>query len=170
MNACLFVHCLFLGIVLAPVTSKGQSGFSRPAAYSEEKPGITANVPLNEINIRAYRHFHRQFPTVVEERWFKYEEGYQVSFTLDGQSCQAHFDKRGAFLYSLKYYAGKDLTRDVSESIKRKFPNDRIGVVTEITDGTKTFYLVKIVNPLAVKTLSICDGKIDVIEELINGG
>jgi hypothetical protein len=125
---------------------------------------------LNEINTHAFRHFHRRFPSTSGESWFKSEDGYIVSFVENALPHQAHFDKRGAFLYSLKYYAGKDISRDLVASIKKKYPDYGIGVVTEITDGEKTFYLVKIENSSFVKTLSICDGKTEVLEELANGG
>ncbi|HXB91716.1 MAG TPA: hypothetical protein VNU72_05485, partial [Puia sp.] len=56
------------------------------------------------------------------------------------------------------------------EMICRKFPDYRIDVVTEVTDGEKTIYLVKMVNASSIRTLSVCDGKMDIIEELTNGG
>jgi hypothetical protein len=97
-------------------------------------------------------------------------DGYQVSFILDGRQCQAYFDRHGAYRYSLKYYQGKEIPRLAGDPIKAKYPGYRIDVVTEITDGEKTFYLVKIVNPVSIKTLSVSDGKIDLLEELTNAG
>jgi len=53
--------------------------------------------------------------------------------------------------------------------IGRRFPDYRIDVVTEITDGEKTIYLVKLVNASCIRTLSVCDGKMEIIEDLTNG-
>ena len=108
MKACLLLRAWVLGLVLAPCFAHAQNQIS-PAVYTYNDPGssISCNVPLNEINIHAYRHFHRLFPTgTTGEYWFKSAEGYQVSFVQDAQRHQAYFDLRGAYLYSLKYYAG----------------------------------------------------------------
>jgi hypothetical protein len=171
MKACLLLRCLVFGLVLAPcpVITQAQDEVSR-AVYTHNEPGhsISCNVPLNEINIHAYRHFHRRFPSgTTGEYWFKSAEGYQVSFIQDAQRHQAYFDRRGAFLYSLKYYAG---SKAMAEIVKRKYPDYQLDVVTEITDGEKTFYLMKIISPASVKTLSVCDGKIELLEDLVNGG
>ena len=172
MNGCLLIRTLLLGMVLLPGITKGQNEYARMASFSLAREGnsITSNVPLNEINIHAFRHFHRRFPSISGESWAKSEDGYIVSFIGNALRQQAHFDRRGGYLYSLKYYAGTACSADLTASIKKKYPDYRIGVVTEITDGERTFHLVKIENSSSVKTLSVCDGKIEVFEELINGG
>jgi len=178
MNACLYIRTLLLGVILLPVFTNGQNEYARPASYIPERrgvpereaPSIISNVPLNEINIRAFRRFHRRFPSASGEAWTKSVNGYNVTFIENALRYQADFDKRGTFLYSLKYYTGKDISIDLAASIKKNYPDYGIGVVTEITDGGKTFYLVKIENSSFIKTISICDGKIKELEELINAG
>lgn len=158
MNACRYIRALLLCAVLLPLFSKGQT------------PSIISNVPINEINIRAFRHFHQRFPSVLGESWAKLPDGYIVSFMENSFRHQAHFDQRGGFLCLVKYYEGKDLSRDLTVFLGRRFPDYSIGVVTEITDGEKTFYRIKIENASFVKTLSICDGQTEILEEWINGG
>jgi len=172
------MYCLLAGMVWAPCYTTAQSGIS-PVAYRFNEPrsgtgtggDISCNVPLNEISIHAYRHFHRLFSSGVSgEYWFKSEEGYLVSFVRDAQRNQAYFDRRGVYLYSLKYYAGTKMPTVPAELVKRKYPGYQLDVVTEVTDGEKVFYLVKVISTESVKTLSVNDGKIDVLEDLVNGG
>lgn len=145
----------------------GQAGW---AAYSDPGNNFFSNVPINELNAKAYRRFHRRFKEVeAGECWFKYDQGYQVSFKLAQQQEFAYFDHGGAFLYSLKYYDGKDLSRDIAEIVKRKFPDYKIDVVTEVNDGQRTFYMLQIMNPEYIKMLTIADGRIDIIKEMDNG-
>jgi hypothetical protein len=155
-----------------PCFSSGQNGYHLAAyAYNNAGNTVNSNVPLNEINPHAWRHFHRLFPGADGgEYWFVSAEGCQVSFTQHGCRYQAWFDPRGAYRYSLHYYMGSEIARDPGELIAKRYPDFRIDVVTEVTDGVKTIYLVKMVNPSAIKTLSVCDGRIEVIEELTNGG
>ncbi|HLZ86360.1 MAG TPA: hypothetical protein VKQ52_03920 [Puia sp.] len=170
MKACytFFFGCLLW--FLAPAIATAQNDF-HPAAYTYNEGGtvISSNVPLNEINTHAYRHFQRLFPTgATKEYWFVSADGYQVSFLLEGRHHQAFFDRHGGFRYSLQYYPGKEIPRNPGDLIKAKYPGYEIDVVTEITDGEKTFHLVKIVSPLSIKTLSVADGRIEVLEDLTN--
>ena len=132
--------------------------------------GMTCNVPLNEINIHAYRHFRKLYPRVEGESWLKMQDGYIVSFTGDSMQHQVHFDLRGNFLYTVKYYSQSLVSSELKGMIQKKYPDYVIDVVTEITDGEKTLYLIKIENSSSVKTLAFADGRMEVYEELINGG
>jgi hypothetical protein len=131
---------------------------------------IISNVPLNEINIHAFRHFRKMFPSVSGESWLKMEEGYTVSFIENGRRTLVRFNPKGGFLYSVKYYAGAAIPAETGTQIMKKYPGYHIGVVTEITDGVKTYIQVKIENPSFVKTISVCDGKMELVEDLVNGG
>lgn len=177
MQTCHLLLKGLLAFLLAPAPATAQTTpapaptnyYSAAYTYGEGASVISSNVPLNEINARAYRHFHRLFGVGINrESWFVSAEGYQVSFLLEGRRYQAYFDKRGWFRYSLQYYPGKEIPPGPGDLIKVKYPDYQIDVVTEITDGEKIFYLVKIVSPANIKTLSIADGKIEMLEDLVN--
>jgi hypothetical protein len=197
MIACHFLSCLLVAGSLLPCPTDGQNGYhpilfsaantsapgvntSAPGtaftitpltAAGNDENTISANVPLNEINTRAFRRFHRLFPAgTADEYWFKSDQGYQVSFVMKDCRQQAWFDPRGVYLYSLKFYAGMKIPRSAGDLIRKKYADYRIDVVTEITDGEETFYLVKLINPSFVKTLCVSNGAIDVLEDLVNAG
>lgn len=171
MKACLLFKTWCAGLLLAPCFSSGQNDYQLTAYTQTDAHGIHSNVPLNEINPHAWKHFHKLFPAADGgEYWFASEEGFQVSFIQKGYHYQAFFDQHGAYRYSLHYYEGKEIPREPGQLIAARYPDFRIDVVTEVTDGVKTIYLVKLLNATTLRTLSICDGKIDVIEELTNGG
>jgi hypothetical protein len=153
------------GYVTGPANGTGEV-----VRYSDPGNNFFSNVPINELSARAFRRFHRRFREVpTGEYWFKYDKGYQVSFMLGQNRGLAYFDVSGLFLYSLKYYNGKDLPRDMVELVKRRFPDYKIDVVTEVNDGQKTFYMLQILNPDYIKMLTIADGRIDIVKELNNG-
>jgi hypothetical protein len=168
----------------APVVAGGQGGQGQVVGaqgqavmgegdnvnYSDPGNNFTSNVPINELSPKAYRRFHRRFPEVpTGEFWFKYAAGYQVSFTLDQHHEFAYYDQSGMFLYSLKYFEGKDLPGDMEWVVKRRFPDYKIDVVTEVNNGQKTFYMLQIISPDKIKVLTFVDGRIDVVNELHNG-
>jgi len=163
---------LLLGLIFLPALVKGQTRFTIPASYRIEDEGtvIASNVPLNEINPHVFRHFRKHFLSVAEESWVKTADSYIISFTKNARRNEAHYSLRGGFLYSMKFYAGSEIGNEPGAQIRKKYPDYKIDVVTEITDGEKVFYLVTIENPASVKTLSVCDGKLEVLNDLINGG
>jgi hypothetical protein len=162
---------LATSILLICTALNGQNQFALPAAYrfNGDANAITSNVPLNEINVHAFRHFQKRFPAVSAPSWIKTEDGYIVSFTEKGLRNQAHFDQRGTFLFSLKYYAGDGIDRELGAMIRSKYPGYFIKVVTEITNGEKVFYLVAMENGTSVKTLSVGEGGMDISEVPVNG-
>ena len=160
---------------MIPAFTIAQQENVRPVAYRYGTPAsgdvFSSNVPLNELNVRAYKHFHRIFPSgVTAESWLKTAEGFQASFVQNDQQHKAYFDHRGYFRYSLTYYEGKNIPRLAGDLIKLHYPEYRINIVTEIYDGERTSYLVRIVNAANIKTLAVCDGQIEIMEEMVNGG
>ncbi|HUB61961.1 MAG TPA: hypothetical protein VL978_14705 [Puia sp.] len=144
-------------------------GTGEAARYSDPGNNFFSNVPINELSPKAYRRFHRRFREVpTGEYWFKYPDGYQVSFLLDQHREFAYFDQGGMFRYSLRYYDGKEAPKEMEAFVKRRFPDYRIDVMTEVNDGQKTFYMLQIMNPDKIKVVTVADGRIDIINELNN--
>ena len=168
MNACRRLRHWCFGLILVPCVTFGQNNYIPAASYTYNDPGntISSNIPLNEINSRAFRNFHHIFRNISDpEHWFFSQQGYQVSFTIRGVYYQAFFDPRGGYRYSLHHYSGKEIPREAGDLIKRKFPDYQLDIVTEITDGDKIVYLVRLVGVSSIKTVSACDGEIQVIGE-----
>jgi hypothetical protein len=162
MIACHFLRCLILAIFLMPVFATSQI----PAQHA-----FDSNVPLNEISVKAFRHFQRLFPTgATGEYWFKSTEGYKVSFNLNAHNLLAYFDKHGAFLCTMKYYTQKEIPRETGELVKSKYPGYGIDMVTEVFDGQTTFLRVQISNASSLRILCIYGERIYMTEDLINGG
>jgi len=159
--------------MMIPAYTIAQQENVSPAAYryGEAENVFSSNVPLNELNVHAYKHFHRIFSSgVTDEYWMKTKEGFQARFEQNGREHQACFDKHGYFRYSLTYYEGKDIPRLAGDLIHLRYPDYGINIVTEIYDGQTTSYLVRVFNSNNIKTLSVYDNQIEVMEELVNGG
>jgi hypothetical protein len=162
---------LFGAVLMCSMQLRGQGQMGLPVSYrTGGEGGGSSNVPLNEINIHAYRQFRKMFPQVSDERWVKNSDGYIVSFVQNSLRSQVHFNPKGAFLYTVRNYGERDMPADLSLAIKKKYPDFRINVITEIMNDERTLYLVKIENHFSVRTISIVDGKMEIIEDLVNGG
>jgi hypothetical protein len=160
---------------LTALPANAQFTASAPAAMGFEGPDLTdhnirSNVPMNEISPRAFRHFRKNHPTISDENWYKSEQGYLVSYMVNSGRHQAWYNPDGSFMCSVKYYSGKELNEQTDMQVHREFPGYQVKVVMEITnDVHKTFYVVTIQDPAKIKTLFVCDGKIEVRQELNAG-
>jgi len=180
MIACHFLRYLILAPFLMPVFATGQVTNATDPIKGQvisTGPGdktqhaFDSNVPLNEISVKAFRHFQQLFPSgATGEYWFKSPEGYKVSFNLNAHSLLAYFDRHGAFLCSMKYYTQKEIPRETGELVKSKYPGYSIDLVTEVFDGQTTFLRVQIANASSLKILCIYGERIYMTEDLINGG
>jgi hypothetical protein len=144
------------------------------ARYSDPGNNFFSNVPINELSAKAYRRFHRRFREVqTGEYWFKYDEGYQVSFMVDQHRETAYYDQQGMFTCSMTSFDAKDLPKDLPRdlmwAVHRRFPDYKLNVLTEVNDDQKTYYVLQILNPAYIKVLTVIDGRIDITNELTNG-
>src|SRR5258708_25654815 len=99
MNACLFNLSLLLSMALFPYMTNAQSSGGLPVSYKfgGERNNFHSNVPLNEINIHAFRHFRKRWPAVTRETWVKGEGGDMVSFKENSLYSQTRFEVSGVF-------------------------------------------------------------------------
>ena len=159
MKACHLFRRLLPGLLFLPFIVRAEYGGP-----------IASNVPLNEISVRAYRYFHKAWPTIKDEVWYKTGKEYIVSFRNHPHRKRAYFNLRGIFLYSIEYYPGEEISADVTGMIQKKYPGYQIGIVTQVSSQEKTIYYLKIENSSSIKTLSLIDGKLEICEELIKSG
>src|ERR1700742_2928499 len=106
MIARLCLRPIILGIMMIPAFTIAQQENVSPAAYRYGEPEsvFSSNVPLNELNVHAYKHFHRIFSSgVTAECWLKSADGYQASFMQNDRQHKAYFDRHGYFRFSLTY-------------------------------------------------------------------
>jgi hypothetical protein len=137
-------------------------------AGGEDGP-IKSNVPLNEVSIRAYRYFHKQWASTTDEAWYKSDNELMAVFSTHTHRMKAFFNLKGGFLYSLEYYAGKDIAPELAIIVRSKYPGYQIKVVTELASPDQKAYYITIENSAQVKNLSVVNGKLQVLSELING-
>ena len=172
MMACHIFHRLLMGVVLLPCLVAAQQNFIRPAGYPVDGSTRTVggDLPLNEINIHAYRYLHKNWPSAVNEMWSRTGKGFAVYFMEQGIRNRVFFNSKGGFLSAMKYYAAANLNADLAGMVKKRYPDFVVQVVTEVTDGNRTCYFIRIGNGHTLRTLSFNDGKLEIYEELVNAG
>lgn len=122
---------------------------------------------MNEIKIRAARHFEKQYH-VGNEKWYKLDDGFVALFGDHSSINRVYYDGQGRFQFTVKNYEEKDMPGEVRKLIKSKYIGYKITLVTEIISDEKTIYQVHIKDEHTVKTIQVWDSQMKLIEDLIN--
>ncbi len=128
---------------------------------SEVKP----TVRMNDINIHAARHFNIFFKAPLNVNWEKVPEGYVAHFTSGGIKRMVAYSNRGTWVHTLSYYDEFKLPH-IRHLVKSVYYDFIINQIIQIEDDSELFYVVQIANAGSFKTLMVCDGDIQIIEDI----
>jgi hypothetical protein len=162
----LFVFCLILNLLINNCQSQNES--KDEYKYFFDDKGFVSNVPLNQINSKAFRHFMKNFAAVTEEKWIIMPTGIVVTFTYDSVFCKIVYDKYGLFLYSYKYYEDNRCSSELKKMVLKIYPSYAIKNVVELFDGQKIAYGLKVSNDKITRTLELKNGEMKLLNEFQN--
>jgi hypothetical protein len=162
----------FLYFIPAQVIGQAQNNgvLLHPALYnySISADSFTSNVPLNEINAKAFRHLLKHFPAVANEKWVRTSEGFAAVFNYDSIRTRVFYNYKGDFIHSIKTYKGAVLSRSLKALVNRAFPDYDIGMVNEHFDGHYLFYGITVTKDDEIKSLELSNNEIRTLEEFSN--
>ena len=80
-----------------------------------------ATVRPFDINIKAVRDFTQSFKQAENVRWYKVTDGLMAYFTENGIKMRSGYDRKGNWLYSMRFYAETSLRKDIRAEVKSIF-------------------------------------------------
>ncbi len=120
---------------------------------------------VNTISAKAIKHFKETFKDATNTEWFQSKDGFVAFFTLHGMVNRTYYSRNGNWVFSVKYYDESKLPVDVRAAVKSSFYDFSIETVEEITMKEKTVYLVDIQDKNSRKTIRVCDGEMEIIND-----
>jgi hypothetical protein len=157
----------FAGVFLLLITCIGANG--QPAAANmrlSPKSSISKNAVItanrNTVNPKAVRDFMRSYKSVSNEKWYQLQHGLVVIFSLDTIKYQVEYDRKGAWLYTIRIYNENILPRDIRHLVKSTYYDYAIRLVHEIETPRHTFtYIVLLDGTAEFINLRVSDGEMD---------
>jgi hypothetical protein len=122
---------------------------------------------MNEIKIRAARHFEKKYH-VGNEKWYKLDDGFVAVFGEHSNINRAYYDGQGRFQFTIKNFEEKDMPGAIRKMVKDRYLGYNIFLVTEIISDEKTIFQVHLKDEHSVKTIQVWDNQMRLIEDLIN--
>ncbi len=140
---------LFALLVNEPGKAFSQSPASTPASYystSEEQ---------SAIGEKLQQEFRESFPDAEKISWQESNDGYRVSFVQDGIPRRINYKRNGDFVSAFRNYGENKLPYYLVNSLKKKYPGQKIFGVTEISTVSDINYFVKLEGPKRWITVSL---------------
>jgi len=123
--------------------------------FAYGKSTFSSNVPLNEINARAFRYFRKRYPNVEDEKWVWTDKGMSVVIEDSISQTRIFFDDKGSFISSAKAYTEYGIGPALKSELLRLFPDYKVLSVTEDFDGRKILYWITMSKDQSIKSVEV---------------
>jgi hypothetical protein len=118
------------------------------------------------INEKLLNFFKENFPRAQNVIWKELEEVYTVDFIEDGIRMNIIYEKDGSFFKSTRYYLEQNLPYYLKVNILKRYPNDKIFGITEVSTISEILYYVKLEDAKVWVTLEVdSQGNLSVVEK-----
>jgi hypothetical protein len=125
---------------------------------------------LNHIDIRAIKNFHKEFPEIKNERWYKSSDGgYIADFNAHSVKTVVAFNGKGQLHHTINYYDEKGLPRDLWNELKRTYYAYDILRIEEINFEDYKIYLVHVEDETYHKIIGVTEDNMLEVESFRKG-
>ncbi|MBO9199925.1 MULTISPECIES: hypothetical protein [Niastella] len=125
---------------------------------------------LNDINVRAMRHFVDRFGDVTDVAWHRSNNSFVAVFSSDSIQHRVIYTQRGDLSYIMKYYEENRMPRNIRAQVKSTYYDYKIYVIQEIeVPGHPDVYIVNLQGDTEWKKVRLCQGEMEVMEEFKKG-
>jgi hypothetical protein len=128
----------------------------------------SANIILDKtsgISFKAIKDFNKSFKGATAVDWYKIVDGFLATFTQDNKFNRAFYDKKGNPTFTITYYDGKKLPRDIRAMVKSTYYDYDIPYVEEVNGGGKVVYFVHLEDEKSWKKLRVSEDGMEMIED-----
>lgn len=136
-------------LVNEPGKAFAQTHLAFPASY------LIVSEPKLAVSEKLLQEFRESFPHAERINWQELNNEYIVSFVEQGILNRITYKKNGDFIHSFRNYGEHDLPYYLVNSLKKKYPGQKIFGVTEITTVSDIAYFVKLEGPKYWITVSL---------------
>jgi len=151
----------------AALTFKSLSSADLFPFFNDKKYFI--DVRVNDINIKAIRHFIMTYTNAEDEKWYKMSDGFIASFTKDSVQKKAIYDLKGGWRCTLSALNEAQMPADIKDEVKSAYPGFDILIAYEINTEPASAYIIKIESNTKIKILQIVNGEIEETGDYIKG-
>jgi len=152
-------------LAMNSVNVKSESLSAALKLTEDSKNEIAEITYANDVNQKATRDFKKSFKDVNNEKWYSIKNGFLAEFSLNTSKNRVVYDKKGNWRFTVSYYDEKNLPAEIRAIVKPVYYDYSISRVEEVHTENKIIYIVHVQNESSLKTLRVCEGEMDLIED-----
>jgi hypothetical protein len=118
-------------------------------------PVVVTGAASSSFSAKALTAFTKAYPNAMDVKWYKVEENFLVTFTLDDHQNRAVYDKKGSQVYALMYGTEKDLAKSLRKLIYVDYEDYDITAAVHITQGDDNMWVVTLHSKKDFLTLAV---------------
>jgi len=154
---------LFFGTTMSVNAQSNRVNSSETPAQPETN--ITSTTVSAKVE-RAERDFSKSYKNASNIQWHEtYDGGSVVDFTESDIKMKSVYNKKGNWIYTLRFYTENEMNKNEKSMIKNAYCNYTILHAIEVERFDKKVLLVYMQNERSLKTARIMDGEIDIVED-----
>jgi hypothetical protein len=116
------------------------------------------------------KNFNKQFQNSADPSIAVSKEGFIAQSKADDHNVTVAYDKKGNWLYTLKFYPTENLAKNIIEEVKRNYDNYYITNMEEVTEPAfPSVFIVHMENDKSFKTLRVVKNDVELIKDVKRG-
>jgi len=144
------------------IASKSQTSKEFTTSVRSVQKDLVAQGYRNDINVRAVRHFLKNFDNAANEEWYIAPDMVVVTFAINDISYRVDYDKQGGWIETFRTYDWKKLPSAVREAVRSGYPDYNILLVQEVQMLMHPInYFIHLEGTHKLANLRIYDGEIE---------
>jgi Putative beta-lactamase-inhibitor-like, PepSY-like len=175
-NLLSIVAAVIATLMYTPSTAQFAINNNPKAVDSYEKnvpsSAMESKVAAAEVDARTRQDFAKKFADANEVTWTKKGNGFVAMFNQAATRINVAYRAKGRWVYTVKRYVDENiLPKNVRAQVKSTYDDYKILHIEEITvpENENIIYLLILLDGKKQKTLRVCDGEMDVINEIERG-
>ncbi|MEO8583554.1 MAG: hypothetical protein ABI415_07145, partial [Flavitalea sp.] len=112
----------------------------------------------------AVKFFARAHPFMTDAKWYLTKDGYKVKYNENGIKGMEYFNDNGQWIASNRYLPINQVPAELIATVNNLYGRYSIFFAQEVKTSSGLVHIIKIENENTWKTLSICEGNIQLME------
>lgn len=138
----------------------------QPAAPMHVLPAAATGPELPEprhvVNIKAVRHFVKNYPGIENEKWYRINKGFMAKCEVKGNKTRVDYDPRGQWLYTIRYYEVGRFPENIRVLVKSNYYDYTITLIEEIeAPGHAPVYIAHLHHQPYWKQVRVVNGEME---------
>jgi hypothetical protein len=129
---------------------------------------VKANLKASKANSKALRNLATMYKKdAAGASWSMEKDAMIASFTKDDVKTTVVYNNKGNWFHTLTYYPENKTPEEITSIMDYAYPKDDVKLTVKVEEGPMMFYIVQLEGKTTIRKVTVYDGEVNQIQELI---